>query len=250
MPATNQHSPLGARQSEVSKVYAMHSSPTAHTSSTTPAKREIRSRVYEQRSSDCEAGYELFRRAILARDEDAWIEIGTRYRAMLIAWAGQSSVMGSIDEGCEDVADRALARAWSALSPERFTSFPNLAALMGYLRTCVSATAIDMARARAVRERAYQKLDPVVTATPEQVVIEEIERVDLWRAVLGAIACEQERTVLIESFQLNLPPRAILARHPDLFGDVGDVYMAKRHLIGRLQRDPNVRRFECNQFAG
>jgi DNA-directed RNA polymerase specialized sigma24 family protein len=227
----------------------MHSSPTAHTSSTTPAKREIRSRVNEQRSSDCEAGYELFRRAILARDEDAWIEISTRYRAMLIAWAGQSSVMGSIDEGCEDVADRALARAWSALSPARFSNFPNLAALMGYLRTCVSATAIDMARARAVRERAYQKLDPAVTATPEQVVIEEIERVDLWRAVLGAIACEQERTVLIESFQLNLPPRAILARHPELFSDVGEVYMAKRHLIGRLQRDPNVRRFECNQFA-
>jgi DNA-directed RNA polymerase specialized sigma24 family protein len=227
----------------------MHSSPTAHTSSTTPAKREIRSRANEQRSSDCEAGYELFRRAILARDEDAWIEISTRYRAMLIAWAGQSSVMGSIDEGCEDVADRALARAWSALSPARFRNFPNLAALMGYLRTCVSATAIDMARARAVRERAYQKLDPAVTATPEQVVIEEIERVDLWRAVLGAISCEQERIVLIESFQLNLPPRAILARHPELFSDVGEVYMAKRHLIGRLQRDPNVRRFECNQFA-
>ncbi len=230
-------------------MYAMHSSPTARTSSTTPAKREIRPRVNEQHGRDNDVGYELFRRAILLRDEDAWIEIGTRYRAMLIAWAGQSSVMGSIDEGCEDVADRALARAWSALSPDRFGSFPNLAALMGYLRTCVSATAIDMARARAVRERAYQKLDPAVTVTPEQVVIDEIERVDLWRAVLGAIACEQERTVLIESFQLNLPPRAILARHPDLFGDVGEVYMAKRHLIGRLQRDPNVRRFECNQFA-
>jgi len=230
-------------------LYAMHSSPTAHTSSTTSAKREIRSQTSERHSNDCDAGYELFRRAILARDEDAWIEIGTRYRAMLIAWAGQSSVMGSIDEGCEDVADRALARAWSALSPERFSSFPNLAALMGYLRACVSATAIDMARARTVRERAYQKLDPAVTVTPEQVVIDEIERVDLWRAVLGAIACEQERMVLIESFQLNLPPRTILARHPDLFGDVGDVYMAKRHLIGRLQRDPNVRRFEGNQVA-
>ena len=123
MPATNQHSPFGARQSEVSTLYAMHSSPTAHATSTTPARRESRSQATErregiasQRSNDCDAGYELFRRAILARDEDAWIEIGTRYRAMLIAWAGQSSVMGSIDEGCEDVADRALARAWSALS--------------------------------------------------------------------------------------------------------------------------------------
>lgn len=234
----------------------MHSSPTT---ATTPAaaKRDLRSRAIEPRerivpnhTSDCDAGYELFRRAILARDEDAWIEIGTRYRAMLIAWAGQSSVMGSIDEGCEDVADRALARAWAALSPARFASFPNLATLMGYLRTCVSATAIDMARARAVRERAYQKLDPAVTATPEQVVMDEIERTELWRAVLGAIACERERTVLIESFQLNLPPRAIQARHPDLFADVGEVYLAKRHLIGRLQRDPNVRRFGGNYFAG
>ncbi|HJZ47861.1 MAG TPA: hypothetical protein VKE41_11870 [Roseiflexaceae bacterium] len=235
----------------------MHGTQTTATSPTTTAKHAIRSRAAERRdgivpnhSSDCDAGYELFRRAILARDEDAWIEIGTRYRAMLIAWAGQSSVMGSIDEACEDVADRALARAWAALSPTRFASFPNLAALMGYLRACVSATAIDMARARAVRDRAYQKLDPAVTATPEQVVMEELDRADLWRAVLGAIACERERTVLIESFQLNLPPRTILARHPDLFADVAEVYMAKRHLIGRLQRDPNVRRFGGNHFAG
>jgi DNA-directed RNA polymerase specialized sigma24 family protein len=233
----------------------MHRSPTTATSPTTTAKRDLRSRAPERRdgvaqhTGDYDAGYELFRRAILARDEDAWIEIGTRYRAMLIAWAGQSSVMGSIDEGCEDVADRALARAWAALTPERFVSFPNLAALMGYLRACVSATAIDMARARTVRERAYQKLDPTITATPEQVVMDELERADLWRAVLGAVACERERTVLIESFQLNMPPRAILARHPELFGDVGEVYMAKRHLIGRLQRDPNVRRFGGNYFA-
>jgi DNA-directed RNA polymerase specialized sigma24 family protein len=235
----------------------MHNSPVTATSPTTNAKRDLRPRATERRDravpnqvNECDAGYDLFRRAILKRDEDAWIEIGTRYRAMLIAWAGQSSVMGSIDEGCEDVADRALARAWAALSPERFVSFPNLAALMGYLRTCVSATAIDMARARAVRERAYQKLDPAVSATPEQVVMDEIERAELWRAVLGAIACDRERTVLIESFQLNMPPRVILERHPELFGDVGDVYMAKRHLIGRLQRDPNVRRFGGNYFAG
>jgi DNA-directed RNA polymerase specialized sigma24 family protein len=185
----------------------------------------------------------------MSRDEDAWIEIGTRYRAMLIAWAGQCSAMGSTDEACEDVADRALARAWAALSPARFSSFPNLAALMGYLRACVSATAIDLARAQRVRERAYQKLDLGEVATPEQQVLEEIERADLWRVVLSAIGSEQERIVLIESFQLDLRPRAILARHPDLFANIDEVYLAKRHLIGRLQRNPDVRRFLRSQFA-
>jgi DNA-directed RNA polymerase specialized sigma24 family protein len=168
---------------------------------------------------------------------------------MLIAWAGQCSAMGSTDDGCEDVADRALARAWAALSPARFASFPNLAALMAYLRTCVTATAIDSARAQLVRERAYQKLDPAAVATPEEEVLDEIERTDLWRVVLGAVGGEQERVVLIESFQLDLPPRAILARHPELFDDVGAVYMAKRHLIGRLQRSPDVRRFLRGQLS-
>jgi DNA-directed RNA polymerase specialized sigma24 family protein len=200
-------------------------------------------------SSSRDAGYELFRRAIMSRDEDAWIEIGTRYRAMLIAWAGQCSAIGFTDEGCEDVADRALARAWAALSPARFAKFPNLATLMGYLRTCVTATAIDLARAQRVRERAYQKLELDEVATPEQQVLDEIERADLWRVVSGAIGSEQERTVLVESFQLDLPPRAILARHPDLFASIDEVYLAKRHLIGRLQRNPDVRRFLRSQFA-
>ncbi len=50
------------------------------------------------------------------------------------------------EESCEDLADRALARAWAALSPKRFAAFPSLPALLAYLRTCVTTTAIDAAR--------------------------------------------------------------------------------------------------------
>ncbi len=80
-------------------------------------------------------------------------------------------------------------------------------------------------------------------ATPEQLVLDEIDRCDLWRAVLGAVRSARERIVLVESFQLDLPPRTILARHPNLFDNVGAVYLAKRHLLARLQRNPEVRRF-------
>ena len=195
------------------------------------------------RDAEQSVGYELFRRAILLHDQEAWTEISARYRPMLIGWALQCSAMGSTDEQCDDIADRALARAWVALSPERFAQFPNLASLLAYLRTCVTATAIDAARAQTVRERAYSKLDLAPTATPEQVVLDELERDELWQVVLATAACEQERVVLVESFQLDLPPRTILARHPDLFDTIGAVYLAKRHLLGRLQRSPEVQRF-------
>ena len=78
-------------------------------------------------------------------DDEAWLEISLRYRPMLIGWATQLNDHTTTFEQCDDIADRAFARAWSALSAERFGQFPNLPALLGYLRACVSATTIDTA---------------------------------------------------------------------------------------------------------
>jgi DNA-directed RNA polymerase specialized sigma24 family protein len=225
------------RESEVSSMYAPHSSPA--TTERQPAARQGRT----DRDNNHDNGYELFRRAILLHDGDAWIEISARFRPMLIAWAGQCSASGSTDDQCEDIADRALARAWAALTPGRFEQFPTLAALLAYLRTCISATAIDAARAQVVRDRTYGKLEVNQVATPEEVVLDEIERGELWQAAIEAAASERERVVLVESFQFELPPRAILSRHPDLFTTISEVYLAKRHVLGRLQRSAAVRRF-------
>jgi DNA-directed RNA polymerase specialized sigma24 family protein len=191
---------------------------------------------------EAEAGFEIFRRAILQRDEEAWLEISLRYRPMFISWALQVNTR-STDEQCDDIADRAFARAWAALSPERFVQFPNLSALLGYLRACVSATAIDAARSATARERAYQRIEPIACTTTEEEVIDKLARGDLWRTAIAAAHTEQERVVLIESFQLELPPRTILARHPGLFTDSNAVYMAKRHALSHLQRCADLRRF-------
>src|SRR4051794_29908018 len=111
--------------------------------------------MYERELTDHE-GYELFRRAIVGRDDDAWAEIYTCYRPLLLAWARQNSVRVPSADLCEDLADRALSRAWSALTPAHFDQFPSLATLLGYLRTCVGATAIDAARATLTLEHASQ----------------------------------------------------------------------------------------------
>src|SRR5262249_9704401 len=116
-------------------------------------------------------GYDLFRRAIMEGNEDAWAEIYAHYRPLLMAWSRHSSMRNPAGELCEDIADRALARAWAALSPVRFEQFPNLATLLAYLRTCVTAAVIDSARAQATRERMAQKLELGIVATPEQLVL-------------------------------------------------------------------------------
>jgi hypothetical protein len=186
-------------------------------------------------------GYELFRRAIVERDEQAWIESAARYRPLLAAWASRCSASAALTESYDDLADQAFARAWAALSPERFASFPTLAALLAYMRACVSTTVIDHARSEVSRERIEKCIQGDEVATPEQLIMDQFQRQEIWRLVEGAITSEQERVVLRETFMYDLPPRTILRRHPELFADAHTVYTTKRNLFERLQRCAELR---------
>jgi hypothetical protein len=187
-------------------------------------------------------GYDLFRRAILDRDAEAWADIHQRYRPLLIAWAYRSSARLQAGEYCDDIADQALARAWVALTPESFAEFHTLPRLLSYLRSCVATTAIDCARAHAASQRAQSAATPDTTRSPEQIVMAEVDRSELWRMAFGLTASRAERVVLVESFALDLPPRSIQSRHPQLFADVAAVYSTKRNLFARLQRNRDLLR--------
>jgi DNA-directed RNA polymerase specialized sigma24 family protein len=185
--------------------------------------------------------YDLFRRAIVNRDAEAWATVHGRYRPMLISWASQAGAGGEHGLDCGEIADHAFARAWLALSPQRFADFPTLARLLGYLRACVRTAAIDGRRQHSNRDHDLPEAYADARGTPEQVVLAEIERTALWEIALAMAATLAERVALVESFAYDLPPRAIYERHPQLFPNVGEVYRAKRNLIDRLQRNHELR---------
>ena len=187
-------------------------------------------------------GYELFRRAIVDGSGEAWAAIYTYYRPQILGWSRQYCAHSSGDESAEDIADRALSRAWMALTAEQFDQFNSLAALLAYLRSCVSAAVIDNSRAAATRDRAYQRLEVGAVATPEQEVLQNNMRLAFWQQVFKIVTSEPERVVLEETFVLTLPPRRIFARHRDLFEDVDLVYALKRNLLSRLERSRELRR--------
>jgi DNA-directed RNA polymerase specialized sigma24 family protein len=178
----------------------------------------------------------MFQRAIVERSDEAWSALYAHYRPLLLVWSRQYRMRTPSTDSAEDIADRALMRAWAALSPERFAQFRSLAALLSYLRSCVGATAIDLARAETTRDRAFQKLKLHPVATPEQIVVDTAARAALWRIVARYIETRQERLVVEGSFMLALAPREICERYPDDFIDVEVVYRAKRNLLDRLAR--------------
>lgn len=187
-------------------------------------------------------GYELFRQAIVERDGHAWAVIYTRYRGMLLAWAYRFGNRLGLNDPADDLADQAFARAWVALTPERFGQFPTLASLLAYLRSCVSTTVIDAGRASAARSNdcSIDTIELSAEHTPERALVGEIERGEIWQIVGAVAASPQEHTVLVESFLHDQTPRAIYAGHPDLFADVGAIYRIKRTMLERLQRNHDL----------
>ena len=191
-------------------------------------------------SHDNTDGYELFRRAIVERDEQAWAEGAARYRAMLITWAGRCSASATILDRCDDIADLAFARAWSALTPERFANIPTLAALLAYMRTCVTSAVIDCARSEMLHERLAQALDAGEAVSLEDEVLGQLDRQALWRIARAAVQTEQEQVILIENLVYGLRPAAIVVGHAQLFGNATQLYAAKRNFLERLKRNSDL----------
>ena len=186
--------------------------------------------------------YEVFRHALTNRDPEALADVVAWYRPLLVAWARQKLARMPIEESCEDIADEAFARAWSALATTGLTSFPSLAAVLSYLRTCVGSVVID--RIRTQSSSPYT-LTPMIVApqpSPEQAVLAELNHTEIWSLINRHIMTEPERIVVYESMVLCLPPRTILQRHPGVFDDVAAIYRIKRNLFERLRRDEDLRR--------
>jgi DNA-directed RNA polymerase specialized sigma24 family protein len=183
----------------------------------------------------------LFGRAGQGHDETAWAAIVAQYRRLMIAWAVRCPATATSGESPETIADQALTRAWLAIAPKGLAAFPNLAALLSYLRLCVTHTAIDATRACAAQARTTPWRTMHEESDPERTLLEQLDRTELWRLVNRLIITEQERVVLVERYVLDLPPRIILVRHPALFTDVTAIYSVVRNLCCRLARHPELR---------
>lgn len=190
-------------------------------------------------SSRDEAGLELFRRAISERDEAAWKAIVEIYRGLLVAQAGRQVVRRLVTEDDGFCVDRAFQRFWHATSAGKLTRFDDLPSILKYLKLCLGSVLLDQARSR--RRQAWLSIDDIapeasVTPDPSSEVIGRIGRRELWATIGRELSNPRERLVARMSFVGGLSPREILARHPEKFHDVYDVYRTKRNMIERLRR--------------
>jgi hypothetical protein len=190
--------------------------------------------------------FELFRLAVAQRDHAAWEAIITQYRGIVLSFVSQHSASRHLRETDEFWVNRAFQRFWMALTPERFARFPDLPALLKYLKMCVHSVLMDELRARRVGAlRSLEEVPPTAPADTdaEQAAVGAVSRQQLWQVIVRELNDEAERRVAFLSFARDLKPADIQQRHPELYASVADVYRVKRNLLERLRRNPEVRAF-------
>ncbi len=197
--------------------------------------------------SDEDAAYELFRRALVARDEAAWAALYAQYQGLVRAWLVQQPGLASADD-LDDLTVRAFARFWQAVPPERFALFPNLASLLRYLKLCAVTALIDEGRARRTGECRLvenQLPPPTSVAGIDELVLDGLTAESLWQAVEAALPDPAERLVIRLSFVAGLKPRQIAAAYGQVFPSVDAVYHRKRLALDRLRRSPRLRGYSA-----
>jgi len=186
--------------------------------------------------------FELFRRAILDRDQGAWEHIYRQYRPSVIGWIKRHPAFSDTGEEVQYFVNRAFEKMWLALTPERFGHFPNLRSLLRYLQMCVHSTIVDVVRAKEcpIADAPIEILAaeaPSAEVAVEHTVLNRIEQRAFWHEIETRLNNDLERRVVYGSFVLALKPRELYDRYPNTFRDVRHVYRVKENVLARLRRD-------------
>jgi DNA-directed RNA polymerase specialized sigma24 family protein len=233
--------------------------PPTHTSENEPSLIALRSmelpvlvrhcaaeseRFYRGKQHDTRYSYELFRRALVERNEAAWEQLYHHYCGLVEGWIRRSGAFTSSGESSEYFVVGAFTKFWRAIGPERFFSFPTLASLLQYLQLCATSVVID-----SVRAQSWSEMLPEETVTaqhgpqysPDEEAVNRVDRQEFWSFIDEQLNNDVERVVVYCSFVLGLTPRAIFAERTELFSSVNDVYNVKRNVLGRLSRNQQLR---------
>jgi DNA-directed RNA polymerase specialized sigma24 family protein len=194
--------------------------------------------------------FELFRRAILERNQRAYECLYTQYRPMVAGWVERHPSYPGAGEEVQYFVNRSFEKLWHALTPEKFQRFPNLKALLSYLKLCTHSVVIDHARVRqhALVDQAHG--DALLAGQPASTNVESdavynAQQQEFWRVINRRLTNEKEQAVVFGSFVLAMKPAELQLRYAHLFSDVKDVYRTKQNVLDRLRRDPELLNFRA-----
>jgi DNA-directed RNA polymerase specialized sigma24 family protein len=193
-------------------------------------------------TSNDQYGVELFRRATVDGEDDAWGYLQQCFGEMMRGWLRRHP---SREAACrldseENYVAQAFERFWRATVRQRL-EFSTLASALRYLHTCLNGAVMDMLRAYS---RAKEAPLPEPGDAEEPFVEDSPDCGELWELLQRMLPNAREQRLAYLLFHCGLKPREILHYCPQEFSDVRDIYRMRRNIMERLLRSADYLRWQ------
>ena len=206
----------------------------------------VREMAKYRRKEPCEDKYclEIFRRAVVLRDNYAWIALQRQFGDNVRLWLGGHShrELALRYESEQTYIDDAFRRFWQAVSDQSL-SFTTIASALSYLRLCLHCAIMD-----TLRSFARANIEPIPEhGHPDEPQVEDHYYEDeLWETIKSILPGEKEQRVAYLHFHCNLKPREIIRYCPGEFRNEEEIYRLKRNIIERVQRNATIIRWKLD----
>lgn len=193
---------------------------------------EIEKYTHEEPSDDrfC---LEIFRRALVLKEEQAWETLTQRFRATILGWLHVHSYreVAYRLHSEEDYVALTIERLWTVTVHNQSLEFQTLAGALKFMRACLNSVIIDGLR-RQGREAVLPEtgiLDLVAPVTDEGK--------EFWEAIKSMVPDQREQRLAYLLFYCNLKPRQVVEFCPDEFSDTQQIFPMKRNILDRLKNN-------------
>jgi hypothetical protein len=195
-----------------------------------------------RRGEPCEDRFclELFRRAVIDRDEACWRELHALFSEQVLGWCRQAGGGFAVDP--EEAACIAWERFWRYFTPAKFAAAKGAGGVLRYLKLCARSAVLDAAQSGA----RLQSLDAEARdrsdgrPTPADAQADRDARARFWAIVNANLHDSRERLLAHLGYEVGLRPCEIRARRPDLFPSSEEVYRLTRNIVDRLRRNRDL----------
>ncbi len=189
--------------------------------------------------------WEIFRYAIIEKNEEAWKALEELCRPLIHRWIRQEGPLEDFQDR-EEVSQEALFRFWRSYTPDKLPPDSNIREVLGYLKTCVVSAVSNKKRELRKRERMEIPWSErwEIRREPDHVPFEDseqdLEATEVWRIIMSHCSDEREKRLARLTLIEGLKASEIVRLYPNEFPTVEEVYRLRRNLFKRLRRDPRL----------
>ncbi|WP_376796127.1 hypothetical protein [Thermogemmatispora sp.] len=200
-----------------------------------------------QRSEEECYGLEIFRRATLEGDQQAWALLQNQFSDLVRAWMRRHpkrEIALRLDSE-ENYIAQAFERFWQATAFKSDLQFTSLAAALSYLRASLNGAIMDTLRMYARPREAYLST-PGYEGAP--VSEDRDDGGELWEILKSLLPQRREQYLAYLLFHCGLKPREVVRYCSQEFRNVQEVYRLRRNIVERLARNADQLRWRLRVY--